>query len=449
MEELTIDTNLAYNQIAFAMAHDSHTATQNYTDDDSVDKAVDQTQMVSEQLLGGIRAVRISTGTPVASLYKYGRNIIVQHTFAMGLFKDYLTQVVNFLNNNPNEIVTIIDEGDNDSGWTSKEFFEGVAQVYADLMGGTTDQPGTDDTFKVYSPTGDPTAWPTIAQMLKNKQRLVVFMSKAQKDTQYKWILPAYAPAGQIGMNIYEGFMDDPNTFYPIASMKSDRWPTGSVYPALYLFNHYFYTGTEDVHYSDRSLNHLSVGLILIRDVLLAWFYLQDHINFINVDFYQGVRGANSYLIKLVNLLNKYKNFPSGSYLAILREIYEGIFVVPGPYQSQAETGSIKVTLSVTSWDNDRNRLQVSQDITNMNGADAVYVVNGALVIAPAQSDAYLDRYVPNGDYLQLCEDIKVTLSANLWNENGAYQYDEVDITNYTQGIIENNKGKFHVKSWD
>lgn len=311
--DLFINRNLPFNDVSFAMAHDSHTAIRNYYDSENVPDYVDQTEVVGLQLLGGIRTVRISTGTSTASSLFHSSfigKIIVQHTIALGLFKDYLIQVIDFLNDNPNEIVTIIDEGDNDTGWSSEKFFEEVAKVYQKCMGGSLEQPGGDSSVKVYIPQGGVDDWPTIQEMIDRNERLVVFMTKPQNnDAHYRWILPAYAPEGQIGMNIYGAYGDHPDSFYQEDSLRAqNRWPQNEN-PKLYLFNHYFYD-TEAFHIdeSSRGYNELTVGPSLIRDVLNAWEVLSLRPNFINVDFYQGVRGATSYLIPLVNAMNKSKS---------------------------------------------------------------------------------------------------------------------------------------------
>ena len=325
---VSLDLNKKYSDICFAMAHDSHTALQDYEDADNVPEWADQTQLVSRQLLGGIRTVRISTGTPHNSTFadlklppKFAlplrkslllnpKQIIVQHTLMLGFFKDYLTQVISFLRAEPNEIVTIIDEGDETSSstygdWTRKAFFEAVAEVYVSLMGGTKDQPGSGN-LKAYVPK-EKGVWLSLQEMINSGERLVVFSSTPQNGTSYKWILPAYEPSGSIGTNTAENIFGNNPNGYLKAYKSTSRWPKNPAeLPPLYLINHYFVKSLPFRTESSRAYSYLSVGNTLVRDVLYAWKKLNKKPNFINVDFYQGVDGATSFLIPLVNSMNKF-----------------------------------------------------------------------------------------------------------------------------------------------
>lgn len=147
-----LDRSKKYNEVTFAMAHDSHTGTKYYSDDDSVPENVDQTQPVSGQLRGGIRVVRISTGIWTDHGGPGTGTVILQHgdpnkffrhlgklspPVIFGTLTDYLTQVRDFLNapENRNEVVTIYDEGDSDGKLDDSTFEAEVAAAYTAVFG--------------------------------------------------------------------------------------------------------------------------------------------------------------------------------------------------------------------------------------------------------------------------------------------------------------------------
>jgi hypothetical protein len=242
-------------------------------------------------------------------------NIIVQHTIAIGLFRDYLTQIVDFLQANPTEIVTIIDEGDQGSFGTRAYFLSKVAEVYADVMGGTADQPGKGNLF-VYQPGGNSPSnpqWPTLQQLIDTNQRLIVFMTAVQgehKKDGKAWMLPAYAPDGFISSNEYNpptGGEADEGYYQASGRYKSERWPAEGQ-PGLYLVNHYFSDKVAVRDESSRAYNDLTVGSLLVVDTLSNWKSAGVQPSFVNVDFYQGVRLNYSYLMPLVHSMNAYRS---------------------------------------------------------------------------------------------------------------------------------------------
>ncbi|HQR31534.1 MAG TPA: pentapeptide repeat-containing protein [Blastocatellia bacterium] len=331
-----VDYNKRYNEVTWAMAHDSHTAVKYYGDYEDMGHggAVDQGQPVSGQLAGGIRVFRISSllwgdisigpGTidpniPRDVYLNHGgthvSNVLGEIPFYLfGSLTDYLTHVRDFLIANPTEIVTIIDESDN--------IHTHVAQIYDDVI----TKKGHLSIFKAALPgTSDaenwPTLdqlkagqWPTLNQMLERNQRLVVFMGDDPQPNDPAWMLPAYQ--GMIATSDsasplawpeqrpqFPGINDDGQPIYIDSSRK-----TG----CLYLLNHYFYHSVTQapsgaINESARDLNKWCVGDLIIENTLRAYRGTNGRWpNFLNVDFYQGMQlaGNVNYLMALVEAIN-------------------------------------------------------------------------------------------------------------------------------------------------
>lgn len=339
-----LDLNKHYNEVSFAMAHDSHTCgpDDNYGDDSKLKMNVDQTLWVADQLRQGIRAVRISTGT---YRWQYGLNTpILEHGrpqqygggCAFGTLQDYLTAVYEFLvaPGNENEIVTIIDEGDawgyaqekslivpkdglpvwswnsvtNDDVWA---FTQLVAAVYETVsLKGPEGQLLPDSAVKVkmYTPSG--ASWPTLQELITSKQRLVVFQNSLNSLNGVPWMLPAYDKAAAAITTSDSGNpLADPDVRpgFPGTFVAPER-----AWGGLYLLNHYFYHQifslvspiNIDINESARNLNKWVVGDLLVENTLRACARLKRRVNFLNVDFFQGVFGTYSYLNLLVDALN-------------------------------------------------------------------------------------------------------------------------------------------------
>lgn len=329
---LYLPKSLPYNQVSTAMAHDSHTAQKYYGDDDDVRQNIDQTEPIDMQLAGGIRTVRISCGT-----YNDPMNtVILQHgdpnewgdMCAFGTLKDYLQKVKDFLTNNPNEIITIIDEGDASEYITAytdihypnsnpyvppniptdineiatRAFTSLVINVYQEIFGGWA------EIVDVNNPQ-----WPTLSNMISNGRRVVVFMPNLS-DSSTQWILPAYYPNGLISMNDYSANQpdgDETKNLRPIEKQEyfySDRSSNPIDPKTLYLLNQqYIHTESKTFGLTEswRAFSVWTVGDVLVENTIRAWQITGRKPNFINVDFYQGVKGAKSTLIDLVNTLNQ------------------------------------------------------------------------------------------------------------------------------------------------
>lgn len=140
-----------YSNITFIGSHDSAFVGTNLADN--------QETSVADQLAQGVRFLQAQT-------HVQNNTIELCHTLCLledaGPLADYLTTVKTFLDDNPNEVVTLLlTNQDGQSGAAFDAVFQSSgAKSYA------------------FTPTGNSTLeqWPTLGQMISMGQRLVVFM---------------------------------------------------------------------------------------------------------------------------------------------------------------------------------------------------------------------------------------------------------------------------------
>jgi Ricin-type beta-trefoil lectin domain-like len=396
-----IPSHKRYNEVTSVMAHDSHTAVRFYGDNEKIPVYSTQTEPIDQQLRGGVRTVRISSGTraipnemPAAmhqakallstinvghevrgfnpldpndwkeaaekvgdvvtnakdkvegafneakewftqipdhlkeAVSKDYEDVILMHTFAIQYLRNYLMPIKQFLDQNPNEIITIIDEGGGDSnirkGCPRETYQEQLAQVYADVFGGNPQQPGgKNGGVHLFFPTNDANwssandlangKWPEVEAMVRKNQRLVVFMTGSLPVAtpvyrqKYPWLLNAWGQNDVACMASsyydYEGSYETrPISFDPRASC-------GVISPkSLYLMQHFFYDKSWKMPLASRTYAKWTVGDLLIEDTLRAWVTTKVRPNFLNVDFYQGVWKAKSYVKQLADWMNQVDN---------------------------------------------------------------------------------------------------------------------------------------------
>jgi hypothetical protein len=384
---MAVDRTKPYNEITFAMAHDSHTdkKTSYYSGISGSPSWEDQTQDVGQQLTGGIRAVRISTGlhnaaidllSPILSIVNpyFAMTVILQHTVALKTFADYLERVREFLDRNPTAILTIYDEGDSSLSPFSDEVFEMlVAKQYADTFGGTPEAPrrvlipGVNGMPALSQLEGG--TWPTIQEMLEAGVQIVVVMSHdfpkvKNKDNLFvhPWILPA---ASLFSANPYDNLIQDADMTVRPACV--DVHPTDTLGNKLFKFNHFFYSPIAGKEESSQALNIWSVGDLLIEDTLRAWAVNQKPPNWINVDFYQGVQEARSYLTHLVRAIN------SSATLADLEKKVKGCYIqntngrlqIGHPYTTDADTPRYQIINKKADGNNDLYALNLQWSVNS------------------------------------------------------------------------------------
>lgn len=140
-----------YSNITFIGSHDSAFVGTSVADNQEIS--------IEDQLAQGVRFLQVQT--------HFSNNTIeLCHTVCLledaGPLTAYLATVKKFLDNNPNEVVTLLlTNQDGQSGTAFDAAFQSSgAKSYA------------------FTPAGDltPDQWPTLSQMISMGQRLVVFM---------------------------------------------------------------------------------------------------------------------------------------------------------------------------------------------------------------------------------------------------------------------------------
>ena len=91
-----VDLSQPYNQVIWAMAHDSHTVDQSDPNPTGQKDWHDQTYTVDQQLLGGIRAVRISSAIRLAAGTLHNEIVLHHGDITFWILKDYLQKVKDF-----------------------------------------------------------------------------------------------------------------------------------------------------------------------------------------------------------------------------------------------------------------------------------------------------------------------------------------------------------------
>lgn len=391
--QMPVDFTKQYNQVTFAMAHDSHTdkKTSYYSSLSGSPMWEDQTQDVSEQLAGGIRAVRISTGLHSVG----GENVILQHTIALKTFADYLERVRKFLDQNPMAIVTIYDEGDSSKSLYNDEEFENfLADQYAATLGGTAIAPN-----RIFIPGGKMPSldelnkgnWPTLQAIHDAGIQIIVIMANnfpklknADNSFKHPWILPSSV----FEVNPYDNLIQ--NADMAIRPAGVDVNLPQPLANRIFKFSHFFYSpiyvptqGWEEE--SSQMLNIWTVGDLLVENTLRAWAVNGAPPTWINVDFYQGVQGAQSHLTHLVRAIN------SSASLAELEQKVKGCYIqntngllqIGHPYTTDADTPRYNII-------NLRNGSLYALNLTSSVNVDgpSSYVGLGYASVAPLDVDA-------------------------------------------------------------
>ncbi len=319
-----------YDQVTWAMAHDSHTATKIRYFKDDMPMEVDQYVPIADQLSRGVRAVRISAEDRQGSvILRHGDAIFGDRVWFWPL-STYLIHVRDFLNVNPLAVVTIIDEGDTSDG--------AVADVYVDVFGGTPKAPGGGKDGKgvrTFLPDGQ---WPTIAAMAAANTRLVVFRRNgngngrnAGAKASYPFLLKAWSASDPnddyLFANPYEYLHPREIRFFPHEKTQTTNSAGKGTFSKdkLYLFNHTYYDrvtaseiittlGFNDILQSSQARIPWVVGSWLLTNTVRAWVVTGCRPNFINVDFFDGANlrpghhcspEEEGFLLTLVNRMNQ------------------------------------------------------------------------------------------------------------------------------------------------
>ncbi|CAG8287844.1 unnamed protein product [Penicillium nalgiovense] len=164
----------SYGEITHLGAHDSPFV----RDDDSGNSiAANQYYDTPTQLSAGVRLV-------TAQVHKSNSQWRLCHSSCdlldAGLLSDWLKDIKTWLDDNPNEVVTILLV--NSDGATASE-----------LNTEFTTAKITDYAYEPASPGTAPTTWPTLQSMIDDGKRLVVFVASLEVSTSYPYLLDEWS----------------------------------------------------------------------------------------------------------------------------------------------------------------------------------------------------------------------------------------------------------------
>ena len=232
-----------YNEVAYLTTHNAFNS-----DEDGL-SFPNQTYNIASQLNDGVRGLMIDVydyfGTPTA----------YHSTFLLGtiLLSDIFNDIKTFLDNNSNEIVTIILE----------------CYVTANDIEDEINQSGLSNYLYTHNST-----WPTLQSMIDNDNRLVIFSdvddaSSSQSWYHYVW---DYAVETHYSVGNINDFTCDFNRGDPLND--------------LFIFNHFVTDATLGYGLYNES-NDVNANPFFINRALNCQTQTNKFPNFVTVDYYE------------------------------------------------------------------------------------------------------------------------------------------------------------------
>ncbi|CAG8699404.1 7138_t:CDS:2 [Dentiscutata erythropus] len=261
--------NKSYSAVSFVATHNSYAygnlvaATQDYS--------------IPTQLKDGVRGFLLSA---LASPNPSSTDIELCHTSCSlldaGTVVNTLKNFTTFLQNNPNEVITLFWRNDF-SNLTATDF-----KTAFDKAGLTQ--------YCFTQPLGS--AWPTMSDIISSGKRVMNFLDSGADTTTVPWLMAEYS-------YVFETPYDntDPNAVWPCTI---DR-PKGQSRP-LYMINHFLYTeiasSSIEVEIPSRSIVNSTNSLSLQTQAQNCTKIFGKAPNFIAVDFYdQGSKDLNVFSV--------------------------------------------------------------------------------------------------------------------------------------------------------
>jgi len=232
-----------YNEVAYLTTHNAFNS-----DEDGL-LFPNQSNNIASQLNDGVRGLMIDVydhfGTPTA----------YHSVFALGTIplSDIFNDIKTFLDNNPNEIVTIILE----------------CYVTANDIEDEINQSGLSNYLYTHN-----SVWPTLQNMISNNNRLVIFTdvndaSSSQSWYHYVW---DYAVETHYSVGNINDFTCDFNR--------------GDAVNDLFIFNHFVTDGTLGYGLYNES-NDVNANPFFINRALDCQIQTNKFPNFVTLDYYE------------------------------------------------------------------------------------------------------------------------------------------------------------------
>ncbi|KAF8267905.1 PLC-like phosphodiesterase [Lactarius quietus] len=216
--------NRSYSNITFPGAHDSFAFS-----DDPLDLPRAQEVDIPTQLGLGIRLLQAQSHMGLDGLLHFCHTS--EFLYDGGTVQAYLELVATFLDNNPNEVLTLLFT--NPEGLSFVDVWAPVFEAAGVIKW-------------AFVPTQSPISynkWPTLGQMIANNQRLVVFIDYVGTDgSTVNYLIPEFD-------SMWETPYDATNATFPCSIDRiRGTLPASS---QLYLINHYLDIGVGSVTFDD------------------------------------------------------------------------------------------------------------------------------------------------------------------------------------------------------
>ena len=234
-----------YNEVAYLTTHNAFNS-----DEDGL-LFPNQSYNIASQLNDGVRGLMIDVydyfGTPTA----------YHSTFLLGTIplSDIFNDIKTFLDNNPNEIVTIILE----------------CYVTANNIEDEINQSGLYNYLYTHN---NSTGWPTLQNMIDNNSRLVIFTDVDDASSSQNW----YHYVWDYGVE----------THYSVGSINDFTCDFNRGDPSndLFIFNHFVTDGNLGYGLYTES-NDVNANPFLINRALDCQTQTNKFPNFVTVDYYE------------------------------------------------------------------------------------------------------------------------------------------------------------------
>jgi hypothetical protein len=233
-----------YNEVAYLTTHNAFNS-----DQDGL-LFPNQTYNIASQLNDGVRGLMIDVYNDL-----FGTPVVYHSIIALGYIplSDIFNDIKIFLDNNPNEVITIILE----------------CYVTADDIEDEINQSGLSNYLYTHN-----TVWPTLQNMINNDNRLVIFSdvddaSSSQNWYHYVW---EYAVETHYSVDNINDFTCDFNRGDPLND--------------LFIFNHFVTDATLGYGLYNES-NDVNANPFFINRALNCQTQTNKFPNFVTVDYYE------------------------------------------------------------------------------------------------------------------------------------------------------------------
>ena len=288
-----------YNEVAYLTTHNA------YNSEEDGFLLPNQHFNITSQLNAGVRGLMID-------VYEEDSILKVYHGYSSlgsAPFTDVLAEIKSFLEDNPNEIVSLILE----------------SYTTAEAIGNDLTTVGLNDYLYAYDST---LSWPSLQTMIDNNERLVIFSESDEVDTARLWHHPVWNYA--VETHYSNGSPADFSCDYNRGNPEND----------LFILNHFITNGlgVGDVDAADT----INLNPYFIDRVLECQEAQNKFPNFVVIDFYELGDG-----FAVVDSLNKWNDL-------LLTELADTVAVVDTAMNS---INTVNLSVNVLVYPNPSNNL--------------------------------------------------------------------------------------------